>query len=141
MVRALVVTHGSLGQSLVEVVAHFLGPQDGVEVLSNQERSADELRRVVRVEVDGLAEDDELVLFSDLSGGSCDLACRAGARSQERCVSISGVNLPMLLEFCHYRDRLALSALVDRILYKAQSGVRVCRKGEENGAPEPRPDR
>ena len=90
---------------------------------------------------DGLGEDDGLVLFSDLSGGSCDVACRAGARAHERCVSISGVNLPMLLEFCHYRDRLALPALVGRILYKAQSGVRVCRRGEENGAPQPRADR
>ena len=141
MVRALLVTHGSLGQSLVEVVEHFLGPQDGVEVLSNQGRSADDLRGAAQVKIDGLGEDDGLVLFSDLSGGSCDVACRAGARAHERCVSISGVNLPMLLEFCHYRDRLALPALVERILHKAQSGVRVCRKGEENGASQPRSDR
>ena len=62
-------------------------------------------------------------------------------RSHDRCVSITGVNLPILLEFCHYRGRLAVPALVERILYKAQSGVRVCRKGEENGAPQPRADR
>lgn len=127
MIRALVVTHGELGSALVEVVQHFLGPQKGLAARSNAGLSAPDL--VLALERD-LAEEPAggaVFLFSDLVGGSCDAACRAVCASRAACVAVSGVNLPMLLEFCHYRHRLEPDVLLERITAKARAGIHTVR--------------
>lgn len=129
MIGGVLVTHGQVGEALVGAVEHFLGPQSGLEVISNQGRSAAEIRELVAAEIERLGDDDALILFADLAGGSCESTCRILAADHPRCTGLSGVNLPMLLEFCHYRDRLGLDELVDRVLRKGRNGVDRCRTG------------
>jgi mannose/fructose-specific phosphotransferase system component IIA len=130
MIRAALVTHGRLGEMLVNVVETFLGPQHGITVISNNGLSAAEIQEAVRREIDGLSAADRIFLFSDLGGGSCDAACRNLATRDPRCYGFSGVNLPMLLEFCHYRARLGPVELAERVVRKGRSGIQTCFAGE-----------
>ncbi len=127
MIRALLVTHGRVGEALVEAVEGFLGPQDGVNVISNAGLSADAIRERVEGAIEALGPGDDLVLFTDLAGGSCETACRLLASQHTRCQSVAGVNLPMLLEFCHYRARLEAGALVERVIMKGRRGIHDAR--------------
>jgi mannose/fructose-specific phosphotransferase system component IIA len=123
-----VVTHGGLGRAILDVVEGFLGPQEGITVVSNRGLSAQDLRTRVEHE---LAErgDEELFVFTDLDGGSCGNACAALARERSGCYCISGVNLPMLVEFCHYRERLSGDRLLERVTRKGRDGVIVTGGG------------
>lgn len=127
MVKGLIVTHGDLGEAFLRVVERFLGPQEHLEVLSNEGMSAADLRARIEREARSLANGDELFLFTDLEGGSCGNACAYLARADTRCYGVSGLNLPMLVEFCHYRGRLAGDRLLERITRKGRDGVVVSR--------------
>ena len=120
--RGLLVTHGDIGAALIRAVEGFLGPQDSLRAVSNEARSADDLRTLV--ERAGEEAPSPLVVFTDMKGGSCDSAARRAARGKAMSV-VSGVNLPMLVEFCHYRERLDVGALVERVARKGAVSIEV----------------
>jgi PTS system mannose-specific IIA component len=120
--RALVVTHGDLAAALVGAVEGFLGPQSGFDPVSNDALSIDDLRlRIEGAVADGAGS---LIVFTDMMGGSCDSAARLAARGRP-IVVVSGVNLPMLVEFCHYRERMGVDELVARVARKGSAGIEV----------------
>jgi mannose/fructose-specific phosphotransferase system component IIA len=122
MVNAVLVTHGLLGAELVRTAEGILGPQDGVGFVSNTGTSLETLSTQVR---DLLSNEGEpVLLFVDLLGGSCSHACQQIRRLHPQVVVISGVNLSMLLEFFHNRDRFAFPELVQRICDRGKDGIR-----------------
>src|SRR5258705_4896317 len=120
---AILVTHGVLGRELVHTVEGILGKQTDVITVSNNGVSAEALVQRNVDEIGSLPADAPVVLFSDLAAGSCGVASRRaelGARTLKR---IAGVNLPMLLEFFHYRDSLPLEQLLPRMEAKGKAGI------------------
>jgi mannose/fructose-specific phosphotransferase system component IIA len=122
MIRALLVTHGNLGSELVNTAQLIVGPQAGVKVLSNEELSSESLCEAVQGELVTYGADDT-VIFVDVAGGSCLTACKAAKSTCEKIKVISGVNLPMVLEFFLYRGTLAFDELVERIIGKGRGGI------------------
>lgn len=119
----ILVTHGDLGRALLRVVESILGPQDGIHVLTNTEVSSDRLQE----RVEGLLEEmppGPVFVFVDLLGGSCGHACLNIQRGRDDVRVISGVNLPMLVEFAHKRARLAPEDLLADVRRKGQEGIR-----------------
>jgi mannose PTS system EIIA component len=121
-VLAVLVTHGALGDELLRTAEAILGPQERVEVVSNQGASLDGLSAELRSRI---AEHPEMpvFLFVDLLGGSCGHACQEILRIHAETLVFSGVNLPMLLEFLHYRGRVPVRELRDRLLAKGRDGI------------------
>jgi PTS system mannose-specific IIA component len=121
MIRAVLVTHGRLGAELLRACETILGPQEGVEILSNEGCSLDDLAGDL---ASRLPEGGERVyMFVDLLGGSCTLACQEVRRTHPEVVCYSGVNLPMILEFLYYRDRVPAQELEARLLEKGRAGI------------------
>jgi mannose/fructose-specific phosphotransferase system component IIA len=121
-VHAVLVTHGALGRELVRTVETILGSQSDVVYVSNEGSSLDGLADILRAAVGGPGP---VVLFVDLLGGSCGHACRALCIERgEGAFGITGVNLPMLLEFFYHRDRVSFAELQERLLLKGRDGVR-----------------
>jgi mannose/fructose-specific phosphotransferase system component IIA len=122
-IRCLLVTHGDLGKELLGVVESILGPQEGVRVLTNTGASAESLQR----EIDALLRDmgpGPTFIFVDLLGGSCGQVCLSVQRDHADAFVISGVNLPMLVEFAHKRKLLEPQDLVSQVLKKGREGIR-----------------
>lgn len=120
---ALLVTHGVLGQEMLRTVERILGAQGDVHVVSNEGLSAEGLVSAIESGLSALPPLQPAVVFSDLAAGSCGVAVRrasAGGRIVRR---ISGANLPMLIEFFHYRDTLPLDDLLPRMEAKARAGI------------------
>ena len=119
---ALLVTHGTLGEELIRTVAAILGPQTDVETLSNTGLSAEGLTEAIESRLAAMP-DAPVVLFTDLAAGSCGIASRRVGRGGRALRKITGVNLPMLLEFFHYRDTLSLDELLPRMEAKGKAGI------------------
>jgi mannose/fructose-specific phosphotransferase system component IIA len=66
-----------------------------------------------------------VVLFTDLAAGSCGIASRRVEVDGWTVRRLTGVNLPMLLEFFHYRDLLPLDELIVRLEAKGKAGITV----------------
>ena len=120
---ALLVTHGILGEELVRTAASILGPQDDVVTVSNTGLSAEALDEAIDHRLAELPREAPVVLFTDLAAGSCGIASRRVGREGVALRKITGVNLPMLLEFFHYRDTLSLDELLPRMEAKGKAGI------------------
>ena len=120
---ALLVTHGTLGEEMIRTVAEILGPPTDVETVSNRGLSADGLADAIESRLAALPEGVPVVLFTDLAAGSCGIASRRVGRGSRDLRKITGVNLPMLLEFFHYRDTLSLDELLPRMEAKGKAGI------------------
>jgi mannose/fructose-specific phosphotransferase system component IIA len=107
MLRGVVVAHGDLAAGLISAVRHIAGVEDGVLVgLSNEGLGPE----AIRAQVDRGLEGGPGVVFSDLREGSCGMAARKVCLGRADRLLVTGVNLPMLLDFVMQRH-LPIQAL------------------------------
>ena len=116
-VRGVVVAHGELASALVRVVEGISGVEGALQPVTNESCSPAELARRVTEAVGG----GPAVIFVDMSSGSCGLVGRRIARGGGVAV-VSGVNLPMLLDFVFHRD-MDLRSLAERVAEKGRTGA------------------
>ena len=121
---ALLVTHGAVGDALLAAAEKIVGKLEGVAVLSNDGLSKESLTAAVRECVREFGPEGGL-LFVDVAGGSCAQAALlvAAREAPGPTPVLSGVNLPMLLDFAHHRSTLEPRALADRLREKGQAAV------------------
>lgn len=120
MTQALgvVVTHGSLGEALVEAAEEITGIGDALVPLSNRGTSPETLRQMVQDAVG----DGPAVVFVDLGSGSCGFAANMAARTCRSAAVVTGVSLPMLIDFLFNRT-LAPRELSERLVAKGRSAI------------------
>ena len=118
-VTGVLVAHGSMAQGMMDAVRKISGAgEEHLHALSNDGKSSES----VQAELDAIIGENPAVIFTDLASGSCALAARVCCRDGRRRVVISGVNLPMLLDFVFNRH-LPLDELIPRLLGKGREGL------------------
>jgi mannose/fructose-specific phosphotransferase system component IIA len=123
--RGIVVTHGTLAEGLVDAVRQIAGTEEDVLVpMSNRGLSPETVLERVR----DAAGNDPVVVFTDLQSGSCAIAGRRLCRERSDLVVITGVNLPVLLDFVLHRE-LPLEELVPRLLDRGRAAI-CCTPGD-----------
>lgn len=95
-ILGVVVAHAGLGPALVDAVCTILGDTDRLCGVSNEGCGREAI--VARVE-DAVNSGRRTIIFVDLPGGSCHMAALRFAKEQDDIAVVSGVNLPMLLDF------------------------------------------
>ncbi len=116
-VRGVVVAHGELASALVRVVEGISGVQRALEPVTNVGCTPDELAGRVA----GAVGEGPAVVFVDMAAGSCGFAGQRIARDGNVAV-VSGVNLPMLLDFVFHRE-MDFRALAERVVEKGRAGA------------------
>lgn len=117
--HGVLLAHGGMAAGMVDAVRHITGcGEDALMALSNRGLSPDALADAV---VAALGT-GPAILFTDLPTGSCGFVARRLARTTAGLVVISGVNLPLLIDFVMGRDR-PLQELVPRLLAKGRAAI------------------
>ena len=115
----VVVGHGAIAQGLVDAAQRITGATaDCLTPLSNDGKNPEQLKS----ELDSMVGDSRSVVFADLQSGSCGMAALACCRDSARRVVVSGVNLPMLLDFLFHRG-LPFEQLVPRLLKSGRASI------------------
>ena len=97
MIHVLVVSHGDLGKSLITSAEMIAGPLEEVSTISLlPSENLDTFGEKLDKHLDTLGDKEVLVLIDLFGGTPCNVAARAMARPNVE--SVSGANLPMLLE-------------------------------------------
>jgi len=110
MVGMLIVTHGRLGEGLLDAMQMIAGPQEKVDSVSLKEGdSIDELKERILNAVKILDDGSGVLVFVDMFGASPSNA--AAYLLDENVEVITGVNLPMLLEIVSFRESNSLQEL------------------------------
>ena len=129
----VVVAHGELAEALVRAVEGISGVRGALHPVSNADCTPRELRRRVRDAVGGGSG----VIFADMASGSCAFASRRAAGALASASVVTGVNLPMLLDFVFHREMPA-PELAERVAGKGRSSVRALAPVEPPPAGEDR---
>ncbi len=116
-VGILLLTHGRLGEALVECARHVLGgtlPDQLATLSAGQDEPVDEVETRARQLLATLDQGGGVLVLTDLLGAT---PARVAARLIDpgKIEALSGVSLPMVLRAINYRHRL-LSALVKKAL-------------------------
>jgi mannose/fructose-specific phosphotransferase system component IIA len=118
-VVGLVVSHASLAEGLVQSVRQIAGADAGaLRAVSNDGCGPEALQAAVREALG----DSPGIVFTDMPSGSCAFAARRMTIDRPDTAVISGVNLPMLLDFVFHRD-LSLPELTDRLVMKGKAAI------------------
>jgi mannose/fructose-specific phosphotransferase system component IIA len=118
-VRGVVVGHASLAAGMVACVRQIAGAEEeALFAVSNEGCGPETLQnRLTEALGDGPA-----IVFTDLGSGSCAFAARRVAMERPNTAILTGVNLPILLDFVFHRT-MPLGELVERLVEKGRTGV------------------
>lgn len=130
MINFIVVTHGEFGAYLVEAAETIVGRQaQGVRVIAISQRlSVPEIRERIRRAVMELQNEDGLLLFSDMPGGTPGNLSFPLIRDMPRVEMVSGVNLYMLVSAFSHRAKIPLGKLVEKVIVDGQKSIRDTRQ-------------
>lgn len=118
--RGVVVAHAALAHGLVDAVQRIAGiEEDALVAFSNEGLSTVGIREGLT----RLIDDGPAILFTDLREGSCGIAARQVCMDGPDRALISGVNLPLLLDFAMKRSSMPLRELVPRLVDRGRAAI------------------
>ena len=118
MIGILLITHGTLGESLIHCASHVLNKRPPLlkQLSITAQDDPFTLLPQARALVAELDEGDGVLVLSDMYGGSpANIAAKLLVPGKVE--GVAGVNLPMLIRVLNYRDRT-----LPTIVTKAVSG-------------------
>jgi PTS system mannose-specific IIA component len=123
MIHIVLVSHGELGDALIQAAEMIAGPAErvfSVPLLPGESpESFGEKLGVALQEIEG----EETLVLIDLFGGTpYNVAARRVLQENVECVT--GANLPMLLELLMSRDDASLPELAEAIAHAGQESVK-----------------
>jgi len=119
---ALLVMHSDLADALLRAAAKVYGAIDGVDVLSNEGLSREDLEGKIERRVAGWGEGG--LVLTDFWGGSCHQCGVAATRGHGDVIVVTGINLPVLLDYLHNREEYGPVALAQRLVQKGRDSIR-----------------
>ena len=123
MIGILLVTHATLGDSLLECAKHIMGPDVPAIATLAVCRSDDPQATQEHAQflVEQLDQGSGVLILTDIFGGTpSNVACRLVVPGKIE--AIAGVSLPMLVRALTYRER-PLAAVVEKALSGGREGV------------------
>jgi mannose/fructose-specific phosphotransferase system component IIA len=115
MFKFLLITHGNLGQSLVECVENNLQKNCNniIDIISLNSSDIDLTRKELEIYVNK-NKDHKIIILTDLYGASSSNIVKKHT-SQENVYAISGLNLPMLMKAVTLKTN-DIQIMVDEII-------------------------
>jgi len=123
MTSIVIVSHGSLGQSLLRTAESILGKQADVRVVSNRNLSVKGLAEKLGNVLSRAPWRHDSIVLVDMQGGSCWTAACLATRDRPAVLVVGGMNLAMLLSFFSKRTRMARDPLAAAMVEAAQNSV------------------
>ncbi len=116
--KGVVVAHGRIAEALVKAAEEITGITGAIRALSNRSVGPEDLK----LKVTEAIGDGPAVVFVDLASGSCGFAANLAIRDCSSVAVVTGVSLPMLIDFLFHRD-MELPELAGRLVRKGRSNM------------------
>ena len=111
MIGLMIITHGNLALELRSAMEHMIGNQNDIEIFSiTPEDDIDIQKNNIEKKLKELNQGKGVIILTDVFGGTpSNLALNF---LEQGVVEImSGVNLPMLIKICQFRDKDILEVI------------------------------
>lgn len=124
MINAIFVTHGPIGDAIIEAIKGIIGIEDGMFALNVMNMSAEEIyQRIAALANAPENKDEGLLILASLKGGSCWNVSASIAGTHSNVKVISGVNLPMALSFVTKREDYSLGELAEQVRIDGEKSI------------------
>jgi len=123
MIGGIVLTHGDIGDALIEAAKSILGEVDDIYAQSTTNLSLFDINKNLRKIISSQSWDDGTMIMVSLMGGSCWNSGVGLARQLPKTEVVSGANLIMLISFLSKRNRYSLPALAKIIKEDSIRGI------------------
>jgi len=128
MVGLLLVSHGRIAESFLEVSLEIVGPVEGVQVVSlaepiDEEKVMEDIRKA-RKEID---EGDGILILTDMFGGTPANLCFSLLEDPTVEV-LTGMNLPMILQILSSRKDASLAELAGIAMRCGRENIYLARE-------------
>ncbi|MBI1911848.1 MAG: PTS sugar transporter subunit IIA [Deltaproteobacteria bacterium] len=111
MVGAVIITHGSLAESLIEVAQSITGKMENVRAVAvKNSDSTDNIRGLLASAVKEVNKGKGVIIFTDMFGGT-PTNIALSLLAEGKVDVITGVNLPMVIKFVTHRAEKPLGEL------------------------------
>ena len=120
----IIVTHGTLAGELYHTTEMIVGKLEDCYPISGSDFCDEEVIAQIR-EILEKTDAEQAVVFVDYFGGSCCINSVRAVQGLKGVKVISGVNLPMLLDFATKRDSLEFREMVDHLLRRGRESVKL----------------
>ena len=123
MIGIIVAGHGNFSSEIISIAENILGKQEYLKSVSvmvgeGEYTLSSELEAALRA-----MSVNEVLILSDIFGGSVSNTCLYFARSRKDIAVVTGINLPMLLKVLTYRDKVELDELVSLACKGGRDGI------------------
>ena len=125
MVGLLLVSHGRIAESFLEVSLEIVGPVKGVQVVSlaepiDEEKVMEDIQKA-RKEID---QGDGILILTDMFGGTPSNISLSFMK-EHRVEVVTGLNLPMLIKLASLTEDKPLEELAPMIRDYGQRNIKV----------------
>ncbi len=130
-VGVLIITHGNIGESLLDTAIKTLGfcPLQTETLSTPQNVDVDEIDALAEIMCTRLNEDKGVLVLTDMYGSTPSNIANRLIRRPEVSV-VSGVNLPMLIRVMNY-PKLSLPELINKALTGGHDGILLCGEDQD----------
>ena len=137
MTGIVIVTHGQLGDALIEAAELIIGEKTEavVSVSINTQINADKMREKIEKKIKEVNKGDGVLILTDMFGGSPSNLSYSFLE-EGKIEVISGVNLPILLKAIDVRKKMPLTEGVEKIIDFGKRSVSLASsilKGNKRG--------
>lgn len=123
MINILLVTHGDFGKELLKSSEIIIGNIEDAETISfNLGESYDQLSKEVEETIDRLTKNDELIVFTDMYGGSPFNAVCKSMKNKDF-YHITGINFPLFIDIAVNRSSYSMSEIAEKIIKNGKKSI------------------
>ncbi|MBP1924976.1 PTS system mannose-specific IIA component [Sedimentibacter acidaminivorans] len=123
MINILLVTHGEFGKELLKSSEIIIGNLEDAETISfNLGESYDQLSKEVEETIDRLTKNDELIVFTDMYGGSPFNAVCKSMKNRDF-YHITGINFPLFIDIAVNRSSYSMSEIAEKIIKNGKKSI------------------
>lgn len=128
MIGLLIVSHCDLGKELLNAAEFIVGKIDGADAMAITETTGTEkLIRAIKAKVHAIDTGDGVMILTDMFGGTPSNLSLSFLK-EGKIEVLTGVNLPMIISIIQNRPSHKLSALAEKALEAAKSGISLASK-------------
>ncbi|MFL0252375.1 PTS sugar transporter subunit IIA [Clostridium neuense] len=134
MRRFLIATHGHFAEGIYSSLKMIIGNKDNVETLCAYVTKDYDLKANIRNILGKLNEDDELIVITDIFGGSVNNEfMNLIGKNNGKIHLIAGLNLPLLAELISRQDDdKSTEDIINEVLNTSKQSIQYCNETLNN---------
>ena len=115
-----------MARGVVDIIKMLAGEQTQIDYLCGYVDGNENIEQAVRAKLDAIEPNQEIVVFTDLFGGSVNNAVLQAVKGAEGIHVVAGMNLALILGILFAPEEADTQTLIHNSIAEARKGILYC---------------